>query len=167
MMIQERARRFAVTTRSILFLLSLSLTLWQDKKCVHGVAWYIQTDCWRYSLTFYAIRPQAASGTRVERRHGVQFHTAAAQTRVKIPAGRTWDAVRPVGFYFCLMRQWNAACGQGGLNRTLRFDWGGQKRKKLGQNISGPGFVLNLGRANVSRWTLVQRQVADFFFFFG
>jgi len=63
------------------------------------------------------------------------------QARVKLPAGRTWEAVRPAGFYFCLLWEWDAAYGKAAENRTVRFD-GGTKKKKLGQKLAGPGTQL-------------------------
>jgi len=115
-----------------------------------------------------SIRPSATTGTRVKRRRGVEFQAAPAQARAKLPAGRTWDAVRPAGIFFCLLWNQCAAFRRREIWGCAAFCGRETKKKKMGWNWkAGPGFSLEeklLGRRNVSRAYLVQ-QLAIFFFF--
>ena len=54
-----------------------------------------------YSLgALFFIRARAAQAREEGTGFVVQFHDLAALERGGRPAGRTWDAVRPAGFFF-------------------------------------------------------------------
>jgi len=107
------------------------------------------------------IRPLPAEELRERTWGRVEFLGSAAHTRGRLPAGRTWDAVRPAWIFFCLL--WIQCAAFSGEIRGVRCVlWvGDQKEKKE------PGITLQkatLGKRSVSCWTLVQ-QLAILFFF--
>jgi len=96
----------------------------------------------------------------------VQFQHWAARARGGNPAGRTWDAVRPAGFFLSFLGMKRGVLRET-VKEALRFGAGGTK-PGLASRV-GPGKKVGgqlLGRRIFGRWTWSNGSEALFFFFF-